>query len=323
MKGQIECNNVQLHNQLTQRYYSDWSSRADDDKQKTMLLGTMWADTDLLNVLYDVAKSKGLSEDKRYPYVEITSDRSGCFIRIPALDRNNQSTCPRRYATKYLLDIKRGMTRFLWQAVYQQNPIAPEGLEFNYNVLQTYETKPLFEQAQSRYASLDPARRGKNYVSMPICYKIEDKHYLVDFLYRKKAMKEMYDVIVDKIIEHRINILVLENNTDTSLKEVLEERLRFKNYLHCTIIEKYSTQNKEQRIKDHQSDVRNYIVFPCKGMFSLNSDMGLAMEEITAYSFNYPNKFDDGIDALVIYAMQFIDSGVEFPEVGTFKRGYL
>ncbi|WP_303395137.1 hypothetical protein, partial [Amedibacillus dolichus] len=63
MKGQIECNNVQLHNQLTQRYYSDWSSRADDDKQKTMLLGTMWADTDLLNVLYDVAKSKGLSED--------------------------------------------------------------------------------------------------------------------------------------------------------------------------------------------------------------------------------------------------------------------
>ena len=149
---------MQLHNQLTQRYYSDWSSRADDDKQKTMLLGTMWADTDLLNVLYDVAKSKGLSEDKKYPYVEITSDRSGCFIRIPALDRNNQSTCPRRYATKYLLDIKRGMTRFLWQAVYQQNPIAPEGLEFNYNVLQTYETKPLFEQAQSRYASLDPAK---------------------------------------------------------------------------------------------------------------------------------------------------------------------
>ena len=55
-------------------------------------------------------------------------------------------------------------------------------------------------------------------------------------------------LIVDKIIEHRINILVLENNTDTSLKEVLEERLRFKNYLHCTIIEKYSTQNKEQRM---------------------------------------------------------------------------
>ncbi|MGX8835315.1 phage terminase large subunit [Amedibacillus sp. YH-ame6] len=323
LKGQVECNSIQLHKDLVERYYSDWSSRADDDKQKTLLLGTMWADTDLLNVMYDKAREKGLTKENDCEWAEITKDRSGCFIRIPALDRNNKSTCPLRYSTSYLLEIKAGLTRFLWMAVYQQDPIAPDGLEFNYNVLLTYEKAPSFDEAQSRYASLDPARKGKNFVSMPICYKIEEKHYLVDFLYQKKAMKELYDVIVDKIIQHRINILVVENNTDTSLKEVLDTRLKARGYLFCTIIEKYSSQNKEQRIKDHQSDVRNYVVFPPKGMYSLNTDFGQAIEEITAYSFNYPNKYDDGIDALVIYAMQFIDVVFAFPKIGTFERGVI
>lgn len=106
--------------------------------------------------------------------------------------------------------------------------------------------------------------------------------YLVDFLYQKKGMDDLYDPIVDMIIKHQLNQLVVENNTDTSLKTVLEERLHKKGYYGCNIVEKYSTQNKEQRIKDYQSTVRNSIVYPAQNLFSPITQMGEAMESITS-----------------------------------------
>ena len=189
------------------------------------------------------------------------------------------------------------MSEYLWAAVYQQNPIAPEGLGFTWSALQQYERLPKLE-LEAVYASLDPARRGKNYVSMPIFnkYKGDDRYFLVDFLYKKKSMKELYDDIVEKIISNNVLQIVIENNTDTSLKEVLEERLRRRRYYKCTIIEKYSTENKEIRISNHQGSVRNSIVYPKKGLYPESTDIGKAMASITSHSFDYPNKFDDAID---------------------------
>lgn len=55
-----------------------------------------------------------------------------------------------------------------------QDPIAPDGLEFNYSVLQTYKEK-VKKRSDIRYGALDPARRGKNYVSMPIVYGLSKR----------------------------------------------------------------------------------------------------------------------------------------------------
>lgn len=323
LKDDTESYNKDLHKRMVDRYESTWTSRASDDKLKVMLLGTMWADTDLLNVLYDRAyEEDNLIADPNFRFTEVSKSGSSVWIGVPALDENDESTCPLRYSTSSLRKKRKHMDKFLWQCVYQQDPIAPEGLEFDWSVLTQYDSIPTGATEESRYASLDPARKGKNYVSMPILYKYtnEDKFYLVDFLYQKKSMKELYEVIVNKIIEHRLNKLVLENNTDTSLKEVLESRLKEKGYFGCTIIEKYSTQNKEKRINNHQGEVRNSIIYPKKGNHLPNSDMGKAMDSITSYSFNYPNKFDDAIDSIVLFIMEFVSETYHFARAGSFNR---
>lgn len=322
LKDDSESYDKELHKKLVNRYDSTWTSRAEDDSLKVMLLGTMWADTDLLNIVYDRAnEDEILVPDPNYKWTEVARSGNSVFIGIPALDENNESTCPKRYSTKTLRKRKKQMDRFLWMCVYQQNPIAPEGLEFDWNVLPQYDSIPNWE-VECRYASLDPARKGKNYVSMPIFYKYysSEKHYLIDFLYKKKSMKELYVLIVDKIIEHRLNKLVLENNTDVSLKEVLETKLRERGYYGCIIIEKYSTINKEKRINDNQGDIRGMIVYPKKGMYPSNSDMGKAMESMTSYSFNYPNKFDDAIDSIALYVMEFIVQTYRFAKLRPFDR---
>lgn len=310
LKDDSESYNKDLHKTLLNRYESTWSSRADDENLKIMLLGTMWADTDLLNVLYDrEAEEDDLISDPNRKYVEVSKNGKSVWIGIPALDEHGKSTCPKRYSTSFYRKKRKNMDQFLWMCVYQQNPIAPEGLDFDWANLFQYDELPNSD-IECRYASLDPARKGKNYVSMPIFYKFNDRdrYTLVDFLYKKKSMKELYDEIVDKIIEHKLNKLVIENNTDTSLKMVLETKLRERGYYGCTIIEKYSVMNKEKRINDHQGDIRNMIEYPRKGKHPPNSDMGKALESMTSFSFIYPNKFDDAIDSICLFVMEFISN---------------
>lgn len=320
LKDDSESYNITLHKKMLDRYESTWTSRADDENLKVFLMGTMWADTDLLNIMYDrYCEKEDIVASPKFKYTEVTTTGSAVFIGIPALDEFGKSTCPKRYSTEMLQEKKRNMSEFLWRAVYQQDPIAPEGLEFNDSVLQHYSSLDGLPVG-TRYASLDPARKGKNYVSMPITYKINGKHHLVDCLFQKKSMKELYDKIVDKIILHKLNWLMVENNTDTSLKEVLESRLKQKGYFGCTIIEKYSYENKEQRIKDNQGHVRNDIIFPAKSCYSPTSELGRFMESMTSYSFSYPNKFDDAIDSVVLLIMEFISEKEQFPKVGSFSR---
>ena len=203
---------------------------------------------------------------------------------------------------------KKHMSEFLWQCVYQQSPIPPEELSFDWGSLKQWDIPPN-ESEMTCYAALDPARKGKNYVSMPICCKNEEDglFYLVDWIYKKKSMDELYSVICDKIVEHQITYLVIENNTDTSLKKVLQDELYEKRkYYGCVIYEQYASVNKEQRIKDNQGYIKNNIVYPKKGLFRENTDIGKAINALVSYSFEYPNKFDDAPDSIALFTSRFV-----------------
>lgn len=327
LKGEMESTNTDLHKTLMDRYDSDWSSRADDENQKTLLMGTMWSNTDPLNVMRDRAEvDDELLDSKHFKYTEVAKSGNSVFIGIPALDENEESTCPLRFSTEFLLKKKRDMTPYLWQAVYQQDPIAPDGLSFEYSQLKLYDSIPKVTSKVVRFASLDPARRGKNYVTMPIFYRFsetKDEYYLVDCMYQKKGMNELYDTIVSMIVDHRLSHLIVENNTDTSLKYVLETKLRQQRYFGCTIIEKYSTLNKEQRIKDNQGFMRNNILYPKKGLFPASADISRGMEAFVSYSFEYPNKFDDFPDAVALFAMEYIKGTSKPAKAQAFNRRYL
>ena len=59
----------------------------------------------------------------------------------------------------------------------------------------------------------------------------------------------VYDEIIAKIEEHNITWLVVENNTDTSLKTLLEQKLKEKGIYTCIITEKYNTIKKEMPLQ--------------------------------------------------------------------------
>lgn len=170
-------------------------------------------------------------------------------------------------------------------------------------------------------ASLDTARKGKDNVSMPI-FKPDGNgnYYFVDCIFKQKPMEDLYDEIIEKIIQHRIIKLVIENNIDTSLKTLLTDRLKQRGVNWCEIIEKYNTVKKEERIKNNRGIVQKFVVFLDKTLTKPNSDYGRLMENMTKYSFDKPNLHDDSVDSVCMFASEIIVGKFNFIKPMACKR---
>lgn len=316
-KGEDEATNSDIHAHIYNSWKTEWYNRRTSPDVTYIFVGTMWTPEDILNrTMQDIEATHEMrpSTIKGFEkYVVEAVDGYAVFIRVPLLNENDESTCPVVLTTKEARQLRDTTDPFLFSCVYQQDPIAPTGLEFADDNLQHYEELPKDEKGnetllQYAFAVLDPARRGKDNVSMPIfrADKTGEKYYFIDCIFKKKAMTELYDEIVDKIIQHNITRFVIENNIDTSLKVLLEDKLHQKGYYVCEIVEKYNTVNKEQRIKDARGNIVRFIVFKDKKMYKPNTDYGRFMKNFTTYSFDYPNKFDDAPDSMAMFEREII-----------------
>ena len=312
-KGAEEATNSNLHRSYYNKWKTEWFPRKDGKFPTYIFLGTMWSPEDILNrVKEDRERVSPLVPSKDYPYLWESEDGSTILIKVPLLDDNDESTCEEIYTTVEAREIRDTTDEYLFSCVYQQEPIAPTGLEFAYELLNTYEALPRTESGEFdcdnySFGALDPSRRGKDNVAMPIFRKGNNgKYYFIDCIFKREAISELYDEIVDKIIEHKIIDFVIENNTDTSLKQVLDAKLKEKGFDYCIIREKYNVKNKEQRIRDMRGHIKNNIYFLSKDKIRPKTDYQNFMRDFVTYSFDYPNKHDDAPDSLALFTSETI-----------------
>lgn len=311
-KGATEATNSTLHAQLYDRWKTEWYNRRDGDTTKFIFAGTMWSPEDILNrVTQDRESLSEVIESKHFKYVWETKDGSTVFIRIPLLDENDETTCEDVMSTQEARELRDTTDEFLFSCVYQQEPIAPTGLNFADELLNHYDKLPVNQDGKDAcynycLAVLDTTRRGKDNVSMPIFKTDGVQYYLVDVIFKQKAMTDLYEEIISKIEQWNIIWFAIENNTDTSLKTLLEDRLEARGILTCSMTEKYNTQKKEIRIKNQQGLIKKLLVFKDKRAYTRNSDYGKFMNNLTKYSFDYPNKHDDAPDSLALFISEIV-----------------
>ena len=308
-KGAEEANSESVHRGIYDKWNTEWWNRRDGVRCKFIFVGTQWTPEDILNRIIEDRNKISTLQPTDNPYVMESEDKSTIVIRVPLLDENHKTTCSEVYPQQIAEQIEQNTDPFLFSCVYMQNPIAPTGREFAWECIRTYTKEELLNVylTPNSMATLDTARKGKDNVSMPIFENDNNgNHYLIDAIYKQKPMDDLYDEIIEKIIEHRITTLVIENNIDTSLKRLLEDRLHARGIYWCIIIEKYNTVKKEERIKNNRGIVQKQIVFPDKSIVRPNTDIGRMMDNITKYSFDKPNLHDDGIDSVCMYASEII-----------------
>lgn len=329
-KGYSESANAKVHEQIVNTYKTIWRKRIDNaKKRKIIMAGTMWNDFDLLNIMRKETEEEQEVLPSRLRYTDVSEDGKKVFIGVPALDYDtDESTLPEKYSTQEFRNERNSLPPELWSAMAQQRPLPPKDLSFDWTQLQQYDYPnfPLNEDGTSKfdnycYGVVDPARKGKNYVSMPVfTHAIDGKYYLMDALYEKKGMDEMYDKIVNKCIQHNIIKLYVENNTDTSLKKVLLGKMEELQWFSTEIIEIYSTANKEQRIKDMQGTTKKNIVFPAKSTFDTRNPLHLFMKHIIQFNFDRPNEYDDSIDSVTLFTQKHIFSNSSFSKISIPNR---
>lgn len=305
-KGAEEANSESVHRGIYDKWNTEWWNRRDGVRCKFIFVGTQWTPEDILNRIIEDRNKISTLQPTDNPYVMESEDKSTIVIRVPMLDENHKTTCSEVYPQQIAEQIEQNTDPFLFSCVYQQNPIAPTGRELSWECLQTY-IEPPDDLAPYCMAVIDTKRKGKDNLNMFICKPDgHGKHYLWDAIFSKKPMQSLYNDIIEKIILHRITTLVIENNTDESLKTLLDDRLKARGVYWCKILEKYNTVKKETRIKDNLWTILTLIIFKDKSIVKPNTDLGRLMDNITKYSFDYPNKFDDGPDGTALYASEII-----------------
>ena len=328
LKGAEEVNAIKIQDDMWNQWKTDWINRKTDDPITYIFIGTQWSNIDILNRIIDERDGYSPLQPTNNKYTMESEDHSTIVIRVPLLDEEDKTTCPFLYSQEEAERLRDTTDPFMFSCVYQQSPIAPTGREFDDTLLLHYDELPKTENGElacskGAVATLDPARKGKDNVSMPICkHGYDNYYYFVDCLFQQRPMTDLYDEIVDKIILNMVTLLVIENNTDTSLPTIISDRLKKKNYFLCEIRTKYNTQPKEQRIKDNRGIVRNNIKFKNKTDYAPNSDYGRFMDNLTKYSFDYPAKHDDAPDSISMMASEIIMGKSVLPKAKPFKRTF-
>lgn len=319
-KGAEEANSESTHRGLYDKWLTEWWNRRDGPRCNFVFLGTQWSPEDILNrIIIDRNAIEELQPTDN-PYVMENSTTT--VIRVPMLDANGKTTCEEVYPQEIAEQIRDTTDPFLFSCVYQQDPIAPTGREFAYECIRTYTTLP-DNLTENSFAVLDTARKGKDNVSMPIVKSDNnDSYYLVDAIFQQKPMDSLYDMIVNKIIDNKVTLLVIENNIDVSLKPLLDEKLKNRGYYLCEIREKFNTVKKEERIKNNRGIVQKQIVFPEQMVFKPNTDVGRLMTNLTKYSFDYANKHDDAPDSICMISSEIILKNYKFGKVKPIKRPF-
>lgn len=306
-------------NQDLNKYYDNksktvWEKRYVQTKPpKVCITGTLWASGDYIDLkIHQLKKDHKFTKHPKYPFTYVSEDGTCAIIQVPALDyETGLSTCPELKSTNDLLKEKNNMEEYLWETNFQQKPTNPESLGFSYDKLRTYNTIPETDYTGA-YSVIDATRKsGKDFFAMPIFKKVQNEnsfdYYLKDALFTRTATKDMYIPIVDKIIEHHIIKLVIESNVTSELAQKIEQELSKRGCNFTEIIEKYNTVPKPTRIENEKHIIKKQMVFPEKGMFGVNTDVGKFMDNLITYNSEGTNPNDDAPDSCAMFGSEIIE----------------
>lgn len=323
--------NVYFYN----KYLTVWKKRYVQNKTpKIIVTGTMWSPTDFIVKVIDKAKQDAkfvLSPKYKYTLVNEVRDEDDklvlgketqAIIQIPAMDYDTgESTCEALWTTEQLQKEKESMDTYLWETNFQQVPTSPEGLEFDWNNLQTYEEKPINEYGAT-YAVIDGTRKsGKDYFAMPIFQPYGQDYAFIDCIFTKTASSELVEEIVNKIIVNNIRVLVIETNVDGGLKKLIQGEFEKRGIqCSCDIREKYNTIQKSIRIEMEKGIIKKRIWFPNRTIFGRTSQMGKFMDNLTLYNSQGSNKNDDAPDSIGMFTSEIIGEKSKPRRVKAVKR---
>ena len=285
-----------------QEYQNKMLDRMNDGAKK-ILVGTLWSVLDPLI---------------REEHENVGNDRAR-FRRIPALNEKDESNFQYEFngfSSAYYLGYRERLDKAEWCAKYQQAPFVREGLTFPVEEMRTFDGNVPDEPCRT-IAVIDPAFGSGDSLSMPICKDYgERQRYIVDWVHDRRTVAYTIPLVADKIEEHTITELKIEKNRGGDLfAEQLQQELNNRMIRHCHIILENAPvkMSKEDKISGYSDFVKREFLFLSMKkwteedsyLYHPSDQYRKAFDEMTIFSAEGKNSWDDAPDAITQLAMMF------------------
>jgi len=285
-----------------QEYQNKMLDRMNDGAKK-ILVGTLWSVLDPL---------------VREEHENAGNDRAR-FRRIPALNEKDESNFQYEFngfSSAYYIGYRERLDKAEWCAKYQQAPFVREGLTFPVEEMRTFDGNVPDDSCRT-IAVIDPAFGSGDSLSMPICKDYgERQRYIVDWVHDKRTVAYTIPLVADKIEEHTITELKIEKNRGGDLfAEQLQQELNNRMIRHCHIVLENAPvkMSKEDKISGYSDFVKREFLFLSMKkwteednyLYHPSDQYRKAFDEMTIFSAEGKNAFDDAPDAITQLAMMF------------------
>lgn len=338
-----DANNPKAHEKDIFRLDHEWFKRNYNLKDFYVIAGgTTYSVDDILTYLLrkNDADIATVSPINKYTHVTksdyVTKGGIAVFVRVPKLDyETDESTYPDKYPTEEArkqrdeaLDNGR-----MFQAMEQQMPLSSVDNPFDWGNIHIYDDLPLTQEkggtrnARCRFI-LDPSRKGNDKTCCLFFSQDGEKHYLVDAFIDNQPLDHLYndgqttlDKICMKIVAHRCLEGLAEENTESTIVSQIKENLKKKGWIDTKIDGYYSYESKKDKIYSSQTAIQSYLYFPSRRVFSANSQVGMAMKDITYWKYK-DNIADDSPECCSVYCKNYVidDSVLRYATVSSFRR---
>lgn len=293
-----------------QEYLNKMVDRKNDGAQELMV-GTLWNVLDPLERL-----SHQYADDPDY-----------CFLRIPALDDDDESNFDyviNGFSTAYYKDMRDRLDTAEWMAKFQQRPFVREGLIFQLDTLKYYNGMIHVPDVERVIAVCDPAFGGGDYLSMPICYEMKDGHKpIVGWVYDKRPIEFTLPRVLGAIKQYGVTELRVERTgAGLMLGDKIREELKANNVFGCMVTQRDAPRkcSKEDKILGRADFIKeNFEFIEVKGVewefedtkdyeyHKRDADYNRAMDDLGMFSGEGKNAHDDSPDSLAQLAIMCED----------------
>ena len=276
-------------------WYTSTMDSREEQGCKKLFIGTRWSKFDIVGRLID----KGI----------FTLEDSKSIV-IPALI-NGESYCPSVHTTYSLLQKKLLLSDIIWEAEWQQEPIAAKGLVFPKEFLNYFEYDKLIEridESNIKLSLLDPADEGDDFLSFGILAEVKEKYYLIDVIFTQDVEEITQPLVADMIDRYGPPTNYLEANFGgKGYKRQLEKLTKGNCYIELF----KTTQNKHSKIIMQSGFIRQNFYF--RKNYKIGSDYDKFMKNLTKYNKLGKVAHDDAPDMVAMMSERVRESsGISF-----------
>ena len=274
---------------LWETYTTDLRQRKIGDHCKELHIATRWSVHDVIGRL-----------EREYE----KNDRAK-FIRIPAMDENDESNFDYQYgvgfSTKFYREQRDIMDSVSWKALYMNQPIEREGLVYHPDELRRFFELPQ-EEPDAIIGVCDTKDKGNDYAFLPVGYVYGQDYYIADCVCDNGLPDTVDARLTDILVRDKVKACRFESNSaGRRVAEKIQGEVRRLGGV-TNITTKFTTANKETKIIVNSAWVKEHCLFLDESKYKRNTDYGRMMDMLCSYTVAGKNKHDDVPDGMAMFA---------------------